>query len=195
MLLRIYTIGHPMLRQQAELISEEELHSNEIQMLIANMRDTMREAPGVGLAAPQVGYSVQLAVIEDRIEYQSGVSKKELSAQGREPVDFHVIINPKIELLSPLDHLSQEGCLSIPNLIADVPRAWSVRVTCLDENAQVRIIEASGSYARILQHEIDHLNGRLYVDLMRSSTLSTIDNYRRYALNASTNNGESARDY
>jgi peptide deformylase len=148
------------------------------------MRETMRDAPGVGLAAPQIGESLQIAVIEDRAEYHRGLTEAQLLERRREPVDFHVIVNPEIELLSPADVSFFEGCLSIPRLMAAVPRSLAVRVTCLDENAKPRVIEAEGWYARILQHEIDHLQGRLYTDVMQGETLTTVENHQRHWMSA-----------
>ncbi|HZU11064.1 MAG TPA: peptide deformylase, partial [Pseudacidobacterium sp.] len=107
------------------------------------------------------------------------LSEADLRERERRPVPFHVIINPKIELLTEPDVAYHEGCLSLPGFMAVVPRARKVRVTCLDERGTQKIIEASGWYARILQHEIDHLNGRLYIDRMKSETFSTLENYQR----------------
>lgn len=180
MILKIYSAGHPVLRQRARTLSQEEIQSTFIQDLIVNMRETMRDAPGVGLAAPQIGQSLQLTVIEDRVEYHKGLTEAELKERERTPVDFHVIINPELELLSPLEVIAHEGCLSIPGFMASVPRARSVRVTCLDENGSSRVIEAQGWYARILQHEIDHLHGRLYIDSMQSPSFTTLENYQRH---------------
>jgi peptide deformylase len=179
-LFKIYEVGHPVLRQVARSLTSEEILSSAIQHLIGNMRETMRDAPGVGLAAPQIGESLQLAVIEDKTEYHKGLTETQLRERQREPVDFHVIINPRIELLSPPEISFFEGCLSLPGLMAAVSRSRSVRVTCLDEHAEPRVIEAEGWYARILQHEIDHLNGRLYIDCMQPRTLTTLENYKRY---------------
>jgi peptide deformylase len=95
-------------------------------------------------------------------------------------VPFHVIINPQIELLTPPDASFHEGCLSVPGFMAVVPRARKVRVACLDERGKSRTIEATGWYARILQHEIDHLTGRMYIDRMQSETFSTLENYQRH---------------
>jgi peptide deformylase len=183
-LLKICEIGNPVLRKVARQLTSEEIVTDTIQNLIEYMRETMRDAPGVGLAAPQIGESLQIAVIEDKVEYHKGITDAQLQERQRKPVDFHVIINPQIELLSPPDTLFFEGCLSIPRLVAEVPRSLSVRVTCLNERAEPRIILAEGWYARILQHEIDHLQGRLYTDLMRPNTLTTIENYQRHIMNA-----------
>lgn len=137
----------------------------------------MREAPGVGLAAPQIGRSLQLAVIEDRPEYTQDAPREQLQERDRMPVPFHVIINPKLTLLDEPHIEFFEGCLSLAGYMAIVPRARRVRVECLDENGKPRLIEASGWHARILQHEIDHLRGTLYVDRMYAKSLSTVENY------------------
>jgi peptide deformylase len=178
-ILKISEVGNPVLRKIARSLSADEIRSKDIQDLIEHMRDTMRDAPGVGLAAPQIGESLQIAVIEDKAEYQKGLTAEQLSERQRFPVDFHVIVNPQVELLAPANVSFLEGCLSIPRLMAMVERSGSVRVTCLDEHGEQRVIDAAGWYARILQHEIDHLNGRLYTDIMRPETLTTIENNQR----------------
>jgi peptide deformylase len=183
-LLKICEIGNPVLRKVARQLTPEEIVTDTIQNLILHMRETMRDAPGVGLAAPQIGESLQIAVIEDKVEYHKGITEAQLQERQRKPVDFHVIINPQIELLSPPDTSFFEGCLSIPRLVAEVPRSLSIRVTCLNERAEPRVIDAEGWYARILQHEIDHLQGRLYTDLMQPNSLTTIENYQRNMLNS-----------
>jgi peptide deformylase len=144
------------------------------------MRETMRDAPGVGLAAPQVGLPIQLAVIEDREENLAEVPLEILVEREREPVAFHTIINPRIVEASEAPAEFFEGCLSIHGLTAVVARSRTVRVECLDENGHPQVIEASGWYARILQHEIDHLAGRLYVDCMHGRTLTDHDNFNRF---------------
>src|SRR5580700_10505900 len=143
------------------------------------MRETVRDAPGVGLAAPQIGESLQLAVIEDLAEYQKTVSLADLAQRGRKPVPFHVIVNPRIEFIGGETAEFFEGCLSLPGFTALVERAARVRVVCLNERADPLTIEAEGWYARILQHEIDHLRGDLYVDRMRSRSFTTLDNFNR----------------
>jgi peptide deformylase len=148
--------------------------------LIAAMRETMTDAPGVGLAAPQVGLPLQLAVIEDREENMKDLTRELLAERERKPVPFHVVINPVLTLESPGEVEFFEGCLSLPGLMALVPRARKVKVECLDEHGQPKVIRASGWYARILQHEIDHLSGALYVDRMRSTSLCSLDNYARH---------------
>lgn len=179
MRLKIVQVGDPVLRQAARPLAVDEIASAEIQSLIAHMRDTMRDAPGVGLAAPQIGISLQLAVIEDREEYLKDLAPAQLAERERQPVAFHAIINPKITEVPDSTVEFFEGCLSLTGFSALVPRAPNVRVECLDENGRPRVIETSGWYARILQHEIDHLRGNLYIDRMRSRTFTTLDNWNR----------------
>ena len=143
------------------------------------MKETMRDAPGVGLAAPQVGISIQLAVIEDRAEYLQDVSEEDLRVRERQPVPFHVIVNPRIIRSEGPSREFFEGCLSLAGFMALVPRANAVTVECLDETGKQKVITATGWYARILQHEIDHLNGSVYVDHMYTRTLTTLDNFNR----------------
>jgi peptide deformylase len=178
--LEIVQTGNPVLRQRARPLSVVEIQSREIQKLIESMRTCMHEAPGVGLAAPQLGLALQLAVIEDREEYHKEVSEALLQERERRPVPFHAIINPALEEIGGEKAEFFEGCLSLSGFSALVPRARAVRVTCLDERGEPRVIEASGWYARILQHEIDHLNGTLYIDRMRARSFTSMENLAEY---------------
>jgi peptide deformylase len=166
-----------VLRQQARALSVEEIASPRIQQLIADMRDTMRAAPGVGLAAPQIGESLQLVVIEDPPQYHSKISATELAAREREAVAFHVLVNPVLTVRSDEVVHAFEGCLSFAGFNMVVPRARKVRVEALDEHGQRVVKVASGWYARILQHEVDHLHGVVCCDRMESRTLSTAENF------------------
>jgi peptide deformylase len=177
MVLPIVQAGDPVLRRPARPLRPNEIRSREICELIEQMKETMYAAPGVGLAAPQIGQGIQLAVIEDRPEYTREWTAQQLADRERQPVPFHVIINPKITLLGNERVEFFEGCLSLTDLMALVPRARKVRVECLDEKGEAKVIEASGWYARILQHEIDHLGGTMYVDHMYPRTLMTVENY------------------
>jgi peptide deformylase len=170
MQLKIVQAGDPVLRTGGRPLTPVEIVGDEIQQLIELMRETMREAPGVGLAAPQIGLPLQLAVIED---------VGENAATDRTPVPFHVIANPRL-VLGPemVDHF--EGCLSVEGFQAVVSRASTARVEALDHRGAPVVIDASGWYARILQHEIDHLLGTLYIDRMLSRTLSTSRNFGRH---------------
>jgi peptide deformylase len=178
--LKIISVGEPPLRGQARPLTREELRSTEIQRLVQDMRETVNDAPGVGVAAPQVGLSLQLAVIEDKQEYFAAMTADQIAERERVPIPFHVIVNPILRWKSEPAVEFFEGCLSVPGFTAVVPRSRSVRVECLDEYGTPRVIEASGWYARILQHEIDHLRGMLYLDRMRARTFCTLANYDRF---------------
>ena len=180
MKLKIVQAGDPVLRKQGRPLTKDEIRSASIQLLIELMRDTMREAPGVGLAAPQVGKSIQLAVIEDRADYLARLSEEELAETQRAAIPFHVIINPKLTFLDDSSAEFFEGCLSVEGYQAVVNRALSVRVECLNERGEQVRLKGLGWYARILQHEIDHLNGTLYVDRMKTRTLTTSENMIRF---------------
>lgn len=180
MRLQIAQIGEEVLRAPANQLSREDILSAKTQELIEHMRDTMRNAPGVGLAAPQVGVPLQLAVIEDREEYHKKLSPAQLSERQRQPIPFHVIVNPRIVSSDKTGLEFFEGCLSVAGYSAIVPRARAVTVEYLNEHAESKTVEAAGWYARILQHEIDHLAGVLYVDRMRTCTLTTLENLERF---------------
>lgn len=169
-----------MLRAKAREISREEILSGKTRELIEHMRETLRYAPGVGLAAPQVGIPLQLAVIEDREEYHKKLTPKQLSERERQPVPFQVIINPRIVSSESRNLEFFEGCLSVAGYSAIVPRARALTVEYLNESAETKRVQAVGWYARILQHEIDHLAGILYVDRMKARTLTTLENLERF---------------
>lgn len=185
MRLKICQVGKAVLRQPSRPLSSAEITARSTQDLIVLMRDTMRDAPGVGLAAPQVGVGVQLVVIEDRPEYIQALAPEQLEQRRRHPVEFHVLANPKLTIESEetADHF--EGCLSLSGFTAIVPRATRVRVEYLDERAEPQVRVAEGWYARILQHEIDHLGGTLYIDRMETRSFTSRENYERYWKNCS----------
>jgi peptide deformylase len=178
--LKIVQAGDPVLRQAARPLTRQEILGDQIQRLIHDMRETMRDAPGVGLAAPQIGLSLQLAVVEDREESLKDLPPREVADKDRRPVPFHVILNPRIIVTGDDEASFYEGCLSLTGFSAVVPRARAVRVEYLDEQGEPRSVEASGWYARILQHEIDHLHGTLYLDRMHTRTFTSIDNWNRF---------------
>ncbi|MBN1209225.1 MAG: peptide deformylase [Myxococcaceae bacterium] len=180
MLLKIVQTGEPVLRQQARELTPEEISSPEVRSLITLMRDTMRDAPGVGLAAPQVGVGLRLVVVEDRAEYQAALSAEELAARERKPVDFHVLINPRLVVEDPTPVEFHEGCLSVSGYMALVRRARGVRVEALNEHGAPVSLSARGWYARILQHELDHLDGTLYLDRMETRSFTSAENLRRH---------------
>jgi peptide deformylase len=180
MRLKIVQAGEPVLRQAARVLSTDEIRMPAMCDLLVHMRETMRDAPGVGLAAPQVGLGLQLAVIEDRPEYLAGASPEALAERERTPIEYFALLNPKIISYSDETVEFFEGCLSVAGFSALVPRACRIVVEYLNEQAEPRRLEASGWFARILQHEIDHLNGRLYIDRMNTRTFSTMENLGRH---------------
>jgi len=185
MKLKIVQAGDPVLRKKSRPLTKDEITSPSIQQLIELMRETMHEAPGVGLAAPQIGLSLQLAVIEDQPEYLAHHSADELAELQRSAVPFHAIINPKLSFVGDSTAEFFEGCLSVEGYQAVVNRALDVHVECLNERGAEITIDAHGWYARILQHEIDHLNGTLYIDRMNTRTLTTGENMFRFWSKAS----------
>jgi len=179
MRLKIVQAGEAVLRTTARKLSREEIRGAEIRQLIEWMRETMRDAPGVGLAAPQVGLPLQLAVIEDPADLQKTMAPEKLAERGRRPVPFHVIVNPVLTLDGETAEFF-EGCLSVSGFTALVPRTLRATVECLDQHGDPVSIAAEGWYARILQHEIDHLRGVLYLDRMHSRSFMTVDHLSRH---------------
>jgi peptide deformylase len=178
---KIVQIGDPILRSVASPLTKEEILSPKIQQLIISMKNIMYDAPGVGLAAPQIGVPLQIAVIEDREEYLKFLTDEEIKERDRHPVPFHVIINPKITLLETEKQADfYEGCLSLSDFMGSVPRALKVEVEALNENGEHLTLVAQGWHARILQHETDHLNGTLYIDRMRTQTFTSVENYKKF---------------
>jgi peptide deformylase len=179
-LLPIVQCGDPVLRRAAEPVDPAALDTPELRRLIAQMRATMEAAPGVGLAAPQVGVSLQLAVLQDEPENWGHLNEEELAARERDALPFTVLVNP---VVTPVDGDGlagfYEGCLSGPGFAAVVARHRAVRVKALDEHGEPVDRVYSGWPARIVQHEADHLGGRLYLDRAESRSLTTADNYAR----------------
>jgi len=132
-----------------------------LQTLIDDMVETMRDAPGVGLAAPQVGVSDRVIVVEyaEQEEVEEGQEPKEVEPK------LYVMVNPEIVKSSPDTVLGVEGCLSVPGLLGEVERNYEVRIKALNRHGQPMKLKAEGWLARIFQHEIDHLNGVLFTDL------------------------------
>ncbi len=175
MKLKIYQVGESVLRQKAKALSDKEINSDYVKRLIELMGDTMRDAPGVGLAAPQIGVSTQIAVIEYPMAMPQ--PSEVLAERQINRIPFHVIINPRIVERSEETATFFEGCLSVIAYRALVKRHTKIKVECLNEFGEKQIIEAEGWYARILQHEIDHLDGNLFVDKMYSRSLIAQDLY------------------
>ncbi|KAL6608103.1 hypothetical protein ACP70R_041166 [Stipagrostis hirtigluma subsp. patula] len=163
--------GDPVLHEPAQEVARGDVPSEKVQGIIDRMVDVMRKAPGVGLAAPQIGVPLRIIVLEDTQEYISYAPKKDIEAQDRRPFDLLVIINPKLKKTSKRTALFFEGCLR-----AVVERHLDVEVSGLDRNGNSIKVEASGWQARILQHECDHLEGTLYVDKMVPRTFRIVEN-------------------
>ena len=143
----IITDGHPTLRKVAKKVNPKEISDPLFQQLIEDMFETMYAAPGVGLAAPQVNVSKRMFVMD-------------VQDDEHEPA---VVINPKIELAEEEVEMT-EGCLSVPGYVGEITRHRKVAVSGLDRNGQKIRLEGEGLFAQCLQHEIDHLNGVLYID-------------------------------
>jgi peptide deformylase len=178
MILKIRQVGELVLRQKSRPLSVEEIGSQYVRHLVESMRETMHDAPGVGLAAPQIGIPLQLVVIEDTPEAIQRLSPEQATERERRPVPFQVLINPILTMPEGGAEFF-EGCLSLAGYTAIVPRAKRVHVEALNEHAEPVVIDATGWYARILQHEIDHLHGVLYIDRMNPRSFTTQDNYYR----------------
>ena len=152
---KILVCGDPVLRRKAERVREVD---DRVRQLLDDMVETMLEAPGVGLAAPQVGESLRCIVVK-------GCSEAEEAPQ------VHKIVNPRLRARGG-EQVGFEGCLSLPTLHGDVSRPDWVVVSGLDENGEPTKLEAEGLLARCLMHEIDHLDGVLFLDRAEPGTLS-----------------------
>jgi peptide deformylase len=173
-ILKVARLGHPVLRQQAQPVPVDRLRSPEVQQLIDDMIETMREYDGAGLAANQVHTLKQIAVIE--------VQANPRYPQAA-PIPLTVIVNPVVTLLTEERDEDWEGCLSVPDMRGMVPRYTAVRLECLDRSGQRVDIVAKDFFARVIQHETDHLNGIVYLDRMRDlATLSHIAEWQKHWL-------------
>ena len=153
---KIVTLPEPVLRRKARTITT---FDKNLQSLIDDMIETMREAPGVGLAAPQVNVSERLIVVEYAEEQE-----EEAESEVEKPKKLFVLINPEIVKRSAETLMGVEGCLSIPNLVGEVERHAVIQVKGLNRHGKPTKVKAEGWLARIFQHEIDHLNGILFPD-------------------------------
>ncbi|NKI45160.1 peptide deformylase [Streptomyces physcomitrii] len=166
--LPIVAAGDPVLRRPAAAY-EGQLGARRLERLIEAMRETMHAAPGVGLAAPQVGLALRLAVLEDTAEVPEEIRR----AREREPLPFRVLLNPVYEPVGERRAAFFEGCLSVPGWGAVVARHARVRLRALDAAGTALDEVFSGWPARIVQHETDHLAGRLYLDVAEPRSLSS----------------------
>ena len=162
----IAKLGNPILRQLAKPVDPNVIGSRKFQEFLDDMFETMVHFEGIGLAAPQVSHSEQVVVME---------------CQGTDGIPRTVLINPKIIFYGPTQSEMWEGCLSIDNMRGKVVRPSMVRVQALDRKGVLQDIEANGLYAVCIQHEMDHLQGKLFVDRMTDmSTLTQLPEFEAY---------------
>ncbi len=173
-ILKVARLGHPILREVARPVPPEHIRSGEIQRFIDDMVETMREYDGAGLAGPQVHTLLQIAVIE-------------VEGNPRYPdapsLPLTVVINPVVTPLTEEMEDGWEGCLSVPDMRGMVPRHTAVRLQCHDREGNPVDLVAKDFFARVIQHETDHLQGIVYLDRMRDlSTLSHLAEWKRHWL-------------
>lgn len=172
MILKVARLGHPVLRQKAARVSPSQIATPSVQAFIQDMIQTMREYDGVGIAAPQVHVSLQMAVIE--VNHNRRYPKAPRISRT-------VLINPRVKVLSKEQVLDWEGCLSVENFRGMVPRWRKIEVEAYNDKGKPVCFQASGFLARVIQHEWDHLQGRVYLDRMRDlNTLTHLTEYSRY---------------
>jgi|ERR1700728_639013 len=166
--------GDPILRTKAKIVAIRDIGTPSFQKLLREMFFTMRRVGGVGLAAPQIGKSIQLAVIE---------IKTTVLRPGIVALASTVIINPVVVSHSKEQVVDWEGCLSFPNARGLVPRYKEITVTHFDRHGKKRTVHVQGFQARVFQHEIDHLNGTVYVDRMEDmKSFMTLGEFKKRVL-------------
>lgn len=162
MIKQIVRMGNPLLRKESQEVSESELKTDFFSQLISDLKDSMDHYGGIGIAAPQIGVSKKVAIIELSPTNRYG---EEIS------LPLTVFINPIIEVLNPEPKGYWEGCLSVPGLRGFVERPQHLRVTYLNPQGEKKVLEAKGFLATVVQHELDHLFGVLYVDRIKDPSL------------------------
>jgi len=167
MIRKVVQYGHPVLRQKG---SRVEAITPAVKMLVEDLLETMDAARGIGLAAQQIGQAVQVTVVDVRAA-EDRPSALEFKGQQADVAEFMplVLINPEVKPLGK-SAVGPEGCLSFPEIFADIERADQVDVVALNEKGQRLEFRCSGLLARAIQHEVDHLNGILYIDRMDANT-------------------------
>jgi peptide deformylase len=175
-ILKIATIGHPVLREVAKPLSKEELASPEVQRFIDDLVETMFDANGAGIAANQVFRPIRVAVIcvKDNPRYPY-----------KPNWPLTILVNPEVTPTTDDTFMNYEGCLSVPNLRGEVPRFAGVHVKALDRAGNPLDFDVKGLTAGTFQHELDHLDGKLFVDRVTDTrTLATWSDFERYHLKA-----------
>lgn len=176
MVKQICRMGNPILRKVAGEVEPQQINSDEFRQLLADMQDSMRHYGGIGIAAPQIGVSLQVALIELQGTNRYG---EEIN------LPLTAFINPKLEFLSDEEQGFWEGCLSVPGLRGYVERPRKLKVNFLDVKGELREIMAEGFLATVIQHELDHLFGVLYVDRIKDpKLLSYQEEYESYLQDA-----------
>ena len=190
MILSIFQYGDPILRTKGKQIEKIDNHIRE---LVASMIETMHAANGVGLAAQQVGKALQLTVLDvSEVEDRASTMKlngKEVDPKASMPL---VLINPEIEVAGGATEIGTEGCLSFPEITGEIERAKSIIVHAQTLEDDKIDIEASGLLARVVQHEVDHLNGILFIDRMNSAAKAALSS-RLKRLQKETKRGKRIR--
>ena len=174
----IVQVGDPVLRAPTATVDLDAIRTPAMQDLIAGMVAAMRSAPGIGLAAPQIGVSKRVVVMEDRPEMTEGLPKEVLMEREREPHPLRVLINPVMTLVGSDTRDFFEGCLSIKGYTAMVTRHREVAVSYVDEMGNPQEWRARGWPARVMQHEYDHLERVLYTDKMIRKSFMSADQYK-----------------
>ena len=174
MILKVARLGHPVLRQVAKPLPPEQIATPAVQQFIDTLIDTMYEYDGAGLAAPQVHVSQQIVAME--------VSKNPRYPEAPE-IPLTVYINPEITPLTENMDEDWEGCLSLPGLRGRVPRYTQIRLRAYDRQGTRIDFVAEGFHARVIQHECDHLQGKVFLDRMRDmSSLTFMEEFQKYSL-------------
>lgn len=172
---RVLNMGHPLLREVAEPVTAQMLRSGELEPLVNDMVDTLHDYGGIGLAAPQIGEPLRLAIIE----IPGGPTRYGELA----PMPLTVFVNPRVEVLTQTTAGFWEGCLSVPGLRGFVERPQHVRIAYTTLTGAERELELEGFPATVFQHEFDHLDGKLFVDRITDTRLLAFEReYERYHL-------------
>lgn len=170
----IVQVGAPVLRSPAQDVPLERIGTPEFQALVLRMVRAMREAPGVGLAAPQIGVPWRVLVLEDREELMASLTPEERAERERVPVPLRVFVNPTLTPVGDERVTFFEGCLSVAGFAGLVERWREVEISGLDAQGLPVTWRVRGWPARILQHEVDHLAGTVYVDRMHTRSFGTL---------------------
>jgi peptide deformylase len=160
---KILRVGHPLLRKPSQPVPLTEIRSAEVKKLIRDMYDTMEQAAGVGLAAPQIGVQRRVVVV--------GLDRTDPRRDAERRIERRVLINPEITVLKGKPEGYWEGCLSVPDMRGYVERVRHIRLKWYDEKEEPHEAEIEGFDAVVYQHECDHLDGVLYIDRLKEPTM------------------------